>query len=394
MARSARTEEMPTPIGRSLAFLGMLDHVSRLAPLDRPALIIGERGTGKELVAARLALLSPRWDKPFVKLNCAALSESLLDSELFGHEAGAFTGAQKRRISRFEQAHGGTLFLDEIASASRAVQEKLLRVIEYGSFERVGGNDTLHVDVRLIGATNADLPELARRGDFRADLLDRLAFDVVMLPPLRMRQDDILILAEHFATRMTSSLGRRLFAGFSDRARSTLMSHDWPGNVRELRNVVERSVYRMERPEKPLEDIVLDPFRSGPDWLRPLVADRADDPDAASASGQARASEAAHPAPAPDAIAGIAPGIAPGAVPGAMPPASSSVPAAFSLEEGFAGAIRAHERSLLEYALREARFNQKEAARILSLTYYQFRHLLRQHGLAEKSARRRITPSG
>ncbi|WP_456303437.1 sigma 54-interacting transcriptional regulator [Asaia astilbis] len=168
MARFPRNDETPTPIGQSPAFLGMLDHISRLAPLDRPALIIGERGTGKELVAARLALLSPRWDKPLIKLNCAALSDSLLDSELFGHEAGAFTGAQRRRLSRFEQAHGGTLFLDEIASATTAVQEKLLRVIEYGSFERVGGNETIHVDVRLIGATNADLPALARKGEFRA----------------------------------------------------------------------------------------------------------------------------------------------------------------------------------------------------------------------------------
>lgn len=360
MARSARNDENPTPIGQSPAFLEMLDHISRLAPLDRPALIIGERGTGKELVAARLALLSPRWDRPLIKLNCAALPDTLLDSELFGHEAGAFTGAQRRRLSRFEQAHGGTLFLDEIASASMAVQEKLLRVIEYGSFERVGGNETIHVDVRIVGATNADLPDMARRGDFRADLLDRLAFDVVMLPPLRARQEDILILCEHFATRMTASLGRKLFAGFTDRARKRLMRYDWPGNVRELRNVVERSVYRMERPDRLLDDIVFDPFRNGPDWLRPLASARAQP-----------ASVTAEPA-----------ALASRETPAASPP--------LVLPEGagFTEATRAYERALLDHALREARFNQKQAAIALGLTYYQLRHLLRQHGLAERNVRR------
>lgn len=360
MARSPRNEENPTPIGQSPAFLEMLDHISRLAPLDRPALIIGERGTGKELVAARLALLSPRWDKPLIKLNCAALPDSLLDSELFGHEAGAFTGAQRRRLSRFEQAHGGTLFLDEIASASMAVQEKLLRVIEYGSFERVGGNETIHVDVRIIGATNADLPATARKGDFRADLLDRLAFDVVMLPPLRARQEDILTLCEHFATRMTASLGRKLFNGFSDGARDRLMRHDWPGNVRELRNVVERSVYRMDRPERPLNDIVFDPFRNGPDWLRPLAT-----PEAESAPLPARE------APVPVVL-------------------SDALPDGVNFTE----ATRAYERSLLERALHNARFNQKQAAMALGLTYYQLRHLLRQHGLADRNARKAAGPEG
>src|ERR1700726_1059942 len=138
--------ELPPLLGEAASFRDMLAHVSRIAPLDRPVLVVGERGTGKELVAARLTYLSPRWEKPFVKLNCATLAETLLDSELFGHEAGAFTGATRRRLSRFEIADGGTLFLDEIATASLAVQEKILRIIEYGSFERVGGNDPLSVD--------------------------------------------------------------------------------------------------------------------------------------------------------------------------------------------------------------------------------------------------------
>jgi len=163
-------------IGQSSSLLEVLDHVSRIGSLNRPVLVIGERGTGKELIAGRLHYLSQRWDQPFLKVNCAALPETLLETELFGHEAGAFTGATGRHMGRFERADGGSLFLDEIASMSARLQEKLLRVIEYGEFERVGGTQTLQTDVRIIGAANMDLPMLAREGKFRADLLDRLAF--------------------------------------------------------------------------------------------------------------------------------------------------------------------------------------------------------------------------
>src|SRR5215472_19206969 len=253
---------LPPLIGESRSFRAALAQVSQLAPLDRPVLVVGERGTGKELVAARLTYLSPRWDKPFVKLNCATLAESLLDSELFGHEAGAFTGAARRRLSRFEIADGGTLFLDEIATASLAVQEKILRVIEYGSFERVGGNETHHVDVRVIAATNADLPALAEEGRFRSDLLDRLAFDVVTVPSLRERLEDIPLLAEHFARGMARELGRAVFRGFTPAALDRLVAYRWPGNVRELKNVVERSLYRWPRPDAAIDDIVFDPFAS------------------------------------------------------------------------------------------------------------------------------------
>src|SRR5690606_37272694 len=210
--------------------------LSRAAALERPILVIGERGTGKELAASRAHFLSPRWRRPYVKVNCAALAESLLESELFGHEAGAFTGAAKRHIGRFERADGGTLFLDEIASASIRVQEKILRVIEYGEFERVGGSEVLTAEVRVVAAANVDLPDLARRGKFRADLLDRLAFEVVTLPPLRARREDIPILAQHFAHRMTAELGHGQFAGFSAEAMDVLLNYDWPGNVRELKN--------------------------------------------------------------------------------------------------------------------------------------------------------------
>lgn len=208
-------------LGEANSFLEVLEQVSRLAPLNKPVLIIGERGTGKELIANRLHFLSGRWDGPFISLNCAALNENLLDTELFGHEAGAFTGAQKRHPGRFERADGGTLFLDELATAPMLVQEKLLRVIEYGELERVGGSQPLQVNVRLVCATNADLPAMVAEDKFRADLLDRLAFDVVQLPPLRERRSDIMLLADQFAIQMCRELGLPLFPGFSERATGT-----------------------------------------------------------------------------------------------------------------------------------------------------------------------------
>ncbi len=326
-----------TPIGESPAFLDMLAHVSQLAPLNRPLLLCGERGVGKEVITNRLVFLSTRWDKPFLKLNCAALAETLLDSELFGHEAGAFTGAQRRRASRFELADGGTLFLDEIANASLAVQEKILRVIEYGCFERVGGNAEHHVDVRIIAATNADLPALAQAGRFRPDLLDRLAFDVIQIPPLRERPSDIRLLARHFATRMTSELKRDYFPGFTDAALLRLGQAPWPGNVRELRNVVERSVYRMSRIDRPLDKLYFNPFEAPRSTL---------------------------PASQP------------------RPPASD-----------FRARVRDYEAGLLRQALEAARFNQRQAARSLGLTYHQFRYHLRTHGLANSKASNPAQPS-
>ena len=336
--QSPSPRELPPLLGESPAFRDMLAHVSRVAPLDRPVLVVGERGTGKELVAARINYLSPRWDKPFVKLNSAALAESLLDSELFGHEAGAFTGAVRRRLSRFEVADGGTLFLDEIANASLAVQEKILRVIEYGSFERVGGNAEQQVDVRIVGATNLDLPSLAAEGKFRADLLDRLAFDVVTIPPLRERPEDIALLAAHFARAMSRELGRENFAGFSASAAAALQDYAWPGNVRELRNVVERAVCRaLDRPgqaERPIDAIAFDAFASP---FRPPSA----------------------PAPA-------------------APAAATDAPADFPAR------IRRYEESLLREALAACRFNQRRTAEQLGLSYDQLRHYLKKHGIAAR----------
>jgi len=234
-------------IGEAPAFLAMLEHVSRAAKLAKPVLVIGERGTGKELIAARLHYLSPRWEHPLVKVNCAALTESLLESELFGHQAGAFTGATRTHIGRFEQADGGTLVLDELGTIPPRMQEKILRVIEYGEFQRVGGSETISTNVRIVGATNEHLPRLAELGRFRADLLDRLAFDVIHVPPLRARPDDIDTLAYHFAVNVTSELKREFFPGFTTDAKAALLGYAWPGNVRELENAIARAVAMSSR---------------------------------------------------------------------------------------------------------------------------------------------------
>lgn len=355
------------PLGSAPTFLEALDSVSRVAPLDRPVLVIGERGTGKELVAARLHYLSKRWDRPFLQLNCATLTETLLETELFGHEAGAFTGAQRRHQGRFELAHQGTLFLDEIATASLRVQEKLLRVIEYGSFERVGGRETIEVDVRIVAATNVDLPDLARRGQFREDLLDRLAFEVITLPPLRARREDILPLAEHFATRMTQSLKRSYFAGFAPEAEALLLGHDWPGNIRELKNVVERAVYRNADPDEPVTQIQLDPFAS-PWRPKPLSVAAAGAPLPAPAPAEPPASAAPAPStPGPTSVDAIS-----------APPVDGPL----ALEE----AVQTYEVAMLQRALAVNRYHQRRAAEWLGLSYHQLRGYLRKYRLTGNSA--------
>lgn len=260
---------MPSHIGSSPIFMAMLDHISRIAPVARPVLIWGERGAGKELAAARLHYLSGRWDGPYVTLNCAALSPTLLDAELFGAEQGAYTGSNKRRQGRFERADGGTLFLDEIATASLETQEKLLRAIEYGQFERVGGERPLKADVRIVAATNADLPKAVLNGTFRADLLDRLTFDVVHVPPLRYRGEDIVELAQQFMNEMAAECGWSTRPALATTAREDLLSHDWPGNVRELRNVCERAVAEATI-DNPIEHIRLNVFE--PPWTQQTTA--------------------------------------------------------------------------------------------------------------------------
>jgi psp operon transcriptional activator len=319
-------------IGEAPAFLAMLEHVSRAAPLDRSVLVVGERGTGKELIASRLHFLSERWEQSMVKVNCAALTETILESELFGHEAGAFTGAQKTHVGHFERADGGTLILDEIATITLRMQEKILRVIEYGEMQRVGGSDTLRVDVRIVGSTNADLQSLAAKGQFRRDLLDRLAFDVITLPPLRERIEDIMPLAHAFAINMASELHHSYFPGFSARASSALLRHQWPGNVRELKNAIERSVYRSATPETPIAKIAFDPFDSPFKLAEPEVSKR---------QTKVHTPAALLPADLPARLTDL-------------------------------------ERELIEAALERSRFNQKVAANMLGLSYHQFRGRLRK----------------
>jgi len=334
-------------IGESPVFLDFQERLAQAAPIERSVLLIGERGTGKEMAARRLHYLSKRWGQPFITLNCAALSPSLIESELFGHEEGAFTGARKRRIGRFEAADGGTLFLDEISLIPIETQEKILRVVEYGAFERVGGQQSIQVDVRILGATNVNLDREAQAGRFKSDLLDRLSFEVLFLPPLRERGEDILVLAQYFATRMAFELGRPDVPMFSDEAQEALQGYLWPGNVRELKNVVERAVYRND---DLIEQVEFDPFRCP---YAPLP-------------------ETLPPAPS------------------VVPPEKAVAPEHAKVMEERAGdesqncldlleATRRLELDYLRRALEQTRFNQRLAAEALGLTYHQFRGLYRKY---------------
>ncbi|HEU4404566.1 MAG TPA: sigma-54 dependent transcriptional regulator [Polyangiaceae bacterium] len=251
-------------VGESPAMQAVWKVVAQVAPTRASVLITGESGTGKELVAQAIHEQSPRRRAPFVKLHCAALAESLLESELFGHERGAFTGAAGRREGRFKQADGGTLFLDEIGEVSPAIQVKLLRFLQERTFERVGSNETVKVDVRLIAATNRDLGEEVHKGRFREDLYYRLNVVAVEMPPLRLRGGDALALAEHFLRRYAGENGKAL-GGFTREARARIAEYAWPGNVRELENAVERAVVMSEGPEVGAGDLpsVLTSARAG-----------------------------------------------------------------------------------------------------------------------------------
>jgi psp operon transcriptional activator len=322
-------------LGQSEPFLAFQERLSRVAPINRPVLLIGERGTGKELAAARLHYLSNRWQAPMVALNCAALSSSLIESELFGYERGAFTGALQRRFGRFESADRGTLFLDEIGSIPLEVQEKILRVVEYNVFERVGSSESIEVDVRIIAATNADLNELALKNRFKQDLLDRLSFEVLFLPPLRERKEDIALLAGHFAGRMALELGWSEIPAFSDEALEALENHMWPGNIRELKNVVERAVYRSDAAT--ITDIDFHPFDSPyEDTALPAAAER---PAHETSRGDLRA----------------------------------------ILKLPLKEAVWQLKVAMMENALQKTTYNQKKAARFLGLTYHQFRGLYRRY---------------
>lgn len=336
-------------IGQSAAFQDAVERASQAATLDRPVLVIGERGTGKELIAERLHRLSARWDKPYVIMNCAAMPETLIESELFGHEAGAFTGATRTRAGRFEEADGGTLFLDELATMSMGAQERLLRAVEYGEVTRVGSSRPIRVDVRIVAATNEHLPALVDDNRFRADLLDRLSFEVITLPPLRAREGDIEVLATYFGQRMAAVLGWDEWPGFGPRALAAMEGHDWPGNVRELRNVIERAIYRWADPERPVDALTFDPFASP--WQP--VANRV-----AAAKGDSATAPAGTPAAAP------------------APATPSSGPVS-----DLRATVDAYEKQILSDTMARCRFNQKIAAEALGLSYDQIRHALKKHGL-------------
>ncbi|MEO1048507.1 MAG: phage shock protein operon transcriptional activator [Pseudomonadota bacterium] len=339
-------------IGQSTAFLDAVERTSRAAPMDRPVLVIGERGTGKELIAERLHRLSTRWDEPLVTMNCAALPETLIEAELFGHEAGAFTGATKARAGRFEEADKGTLFLDELGTLSMGAQERLLRAVEYGEVTRIGSSRPIRVDVRIVAATNDDLPGLAKSGEFRADLLDRLSFEVITLPPLRVREGDVAVLAEYFGRRMAAELDWHAWPGFAQHVSGEFENYAWPGNVRELRNVVERAVYRWDDPESAIAHVQFDPFESP--WKPSAPATRKPPPTGASAP----------------------------AVPAGDETASAS--SNFEAVDDLRAAVDSHERAIVQHALGKHRWNQRQTAKALGLSYDQLRHAIKKHGLMEE----------
>ncbi len=351
---------MSEALGQSEAFFNFQEQLSAVAPIERPVLILGERGTGKELAASRIHFLSKRWQKPLVTLNCAALTPGLIGSELFGFEKGAFTGALSRQAGRFEKASGGTLFLDEIGTIPLEVQEKILRVVEYGSFERVGSSTSIDVDVRIVAATNADLPFMAQAGEFKQDLLDRLSFEVIYVPPLRERKEDVLFLANHFAARMAFELGRDEAPQISGSASRRLNTYSWPGNIRELKNVVERAVYKSNTDR--IDEIVFDPF--GHPYGKSL--DKKD--------GKKRKEKGVYiqeEAPDRDFERMSNGGMESG------PKGSDLIHQA--LAKPFKEAIVDVEFYLLSSALRSCQFNQKKAAMQLGLTYDQFRGLKKKH---------------
>ncbi len=268
--REVRPEpgQVDTPIiGSSAPMKELLEMIGYVAPTEATVLITGESGTGKELVAETLHRNSERKDKPFIKVNCAALAESLLESELFGHEKGAFTGAERRREGTFVQADGGTLFLDEIGETSTAMQVKLLRVLQEGELQRVGGETTITVDVRIIAATNRDLEKEVAEGSFREDLYYRLNVVTLEVPPLRERQDDITLLAEHFIEQFAEK-NRRTVESVSRECWDHFSGYPWPGNVRELENAIERGVILMRGghlTEKSLPLAIQKHFKNNPE---------------------------------------------------------------------------------------------------------------------------------
>ena len=329
-------------VGESAAFHALMDQVSDSAALNRTMLIIGERGTGKDLIASRLHFLSPRWEQVYVTVNCAAYTDRLLDEALFGL---TYFDGRADIDGHFARADNGTLMLDNIDHVSLRLQEKLLQSLEHGIIDPLGSPDTEEVDVRVIAASTRDLNVMVKEGTFRADLLDRLAFDVLTLPPLRQRQDDIPPLAEHFGRKVAVELGAESFAGFTPEAQETLMQQPWPGNIRALKTTVERTVaqnfLRDETLSTPIASISLDPF-GGP-WR--LTESNA--PTSQTLSPESDATLTGDPKTA----------------------------------TAFSERVFKFERGLIDEALATSGNHQGKAADYLGLTYHQFRGLLRKHSL-------------
>ena len=306
-------------VGNSSQLKEILGRAENLAGIPRPLLIRGERGTGKELLASFIHSKSERGKGPFIDLNCAVYNEELLASELFGHEKGAFTGAESRYIGRLERAENGTLFFDEVGNMSPMFQAKLLRVIENRTYDRVGGSKTLKTNARFIFATNADLESMMERGEFRRDFYDRIAFEILTLPPLRERKQDIPLLVEEFVNQLMREIPNFEPRFFTPEAMKQMLDYYWPGNIRELKNVVERLQ-----------------LHEGEDIIRTI--DLPQEITAASPRG-----------------------------------------------DTFEEKVEAYKRHLIVSAWRDAHYNQKRAADILSMTYDQFRHYFKKYNLKDLS---------
>ena len=349
----------PQPIGQSQAYLAILDRVSDSAVLERPVLLVGERGTGKELIAKRLHFLSPRWEKIFITVNCAAFTDERLDEELFGQ---SFLDGREDTNGKFYHADEGTIFLDNIDAVSPRLQEKLMVAVEYGRYQASGEHAEQEVDVRVISASAVDLPGAVSRGTFRADLLDRLAFEVITLPPLRARRDDILPLSDHFGRKIAAELGAERFPGFTAEASEALLARDWPGNVRELKAVIERNTAKAWLADETLSNpiggglagpLIFDPF-AGPHRLQ----DAGPAPQTNMQTNIETAPPPTHEAPP-------------------RPDDTSNLPP----QAGFQTRVLAFERKLILEAMQVSENHQGKAAERLELTYHQFRGLMRKHGL-------------
>lgn len=323
-------------IGESQVFLDLLEQVSDLAKINRPVLILGERGTGKELVAHRLHYLSPRWEEPLVSLNCGAFQDELLSSELFGHEKGAFTGAHERKTGRIERAEGGSLFLDELANSNPRFQELMLRVLEQGEYERVGGSKTLDTDIRVIAATNIEAQQLYAEELVRKDLLDRLSFAVLQMPPLRQRREDIPLLMDHFCSQFVEEMHWSRKPNFSPEVMGEVMEYHWPGNIRQLKNTIERSLFYAKGED--VTSIVWSPFKYADHKITAETA--------------------------PEMEKSVLP----------------NFPMDLKKEQN------EHEMKLMQQAFEQAHGNHKEASACLSLSYHQWRAMLKKHGLQSKGA--------